>query len=196
MKSIATDFHQTSKATPAIGRYAQYLKKVYIRSKLPVKNKWPPTPSKKIIKLAAVEKKEETSKAERAAFVRASSVDEMIENRKLVPLRLEDVLTTHNTSTPKCVLVEGAPGIGKSTFAWKACRKWAKGKLFQEYDLVVLLQMRDKKVKEAKKLVDLFYHLDSKLSSEVAQEISGMIGGFTLLIGSVSPAESVLYCNN
>jgi len=182
MKSTAPDFLQTSKPTPEIGRYAQYLKKVYIRSKLPAKNKWPPTPSKKIIKLAAVEKKEGTSKAERAAFLRLSSVDEMIEKKELIPLQLEDILTTHNTSTPKCVLVEGASGIGKSTFAWKACLKWAKGKLFQEYDLVVLLQMRNKKVKEAKSLVDLFYHSDSKLSSEVAQEVSDREGKGVLLI--------------
>ena len=183
MKATATVVPQASKPTPAIGRYAQYLKKVYIRSKLPVKNKWPPTPSKKIIKLAAVEKKEGgASKAERAEFVRASSVDEMIEKKELVPLQLEDILNTHNSSTPKCVLVEGAPGIGKSTFAWKACRKWAKGKLFREYDLVVLLQMRDKKVKEAKNLVDLFYHSDAKLSSEVAQEISDGEGKGGVLI--------------
>ena len=182
MKATTTLVPQTTK-TPAISRYAQYLKKVYIRSKLPVKNKWPPTPSKKIIKLAAVEKKEGgASKAERAEFVRASSVDEMIEKKELVPLQLEDILNTHSSSTPKCVLVEGAPGIGKSTFAWKACRKWAKGKLFREYDLVVLLQMRDKKVKEAKNLVDLFYHLDAKLSSEVAQEISDREGKGVLLI--------------
>ena len=183
MKAIATDFPQASEPTPAISRYAQYLKKVYIRSKLPVKNKWPPTPSKKIIKLAAVEKKEGgASKAERAEFVRASSVDEMIEKKELVPLQLEDILKTQNSSSPKCVLVEGAPGIGKSTFAWKACRKWAKGKLFREYDLVVLLQMRDKKVKEAKNLIDLFYHSDAKLSSEVAQEISDGEGKGVLLI--------------
>ena len=183
MKAIATDFPQASVPTPAIGRYAQYLKKVYIRSKLPVKNKWPPTPSKKIIKLAAVEKKEGgASKAERAEFVRALSVDEMIEKKELVPLQLEDILNTQNSSTPKCVLVEGVPGIGKSTFAWKACRKWAKGKLFREYDLVVLLQMRDKKVKEAKNLVDLFYHSDARLSSEVAQEISDGEGKGVLLI--------------
>ena len=191
MKATATLVPQTTK-TPAISRYAQYLKKVYIRSKLPVKNKWPPTPSKKIIKLAAVEKEGGASKAERAEFVRASSVDEMIEKKELVPLQLEDILNTHSSSTPKCVLVEGAPGIGKSTFAWKACRKWAKGKLFREYDLVVLLQMRDKKVKEAKNLVDLFYHLDAKLSSEVAQEVSDREGKGVLLIFEAIFPESEL----
>ena len=36
-------------------------------------------------------------------------------------------------SQPKCVLVEGAPGMGKSTLAWKLCHEWGKGKLFQQY---------------------------------------------------------------
>ena len=29
----------------------------------------------------------------------------------------------------RCVLVEGAPGIGKSTLAWMMCREWGQGKL-------------------------------------------------------------------
>ena len=42
--------------------------------------------------------------------------------------------------------------------------------------------MRNKKVKEAKNLVDLFYHSDPKLSSEVAQKVSDREGKGVLLI--------------
>ena len=69
------------------------------------------------------------------------------------------------------ILVEGAPGIGKTTFAWKVCRKWAKGKILNEYGLVVLLRLRDKRVREVKCVADLFYHSDPELQSSVAREI-------------------------
>ena len=31
------------------------------------------------------------------------------------------------------LLIEGAPGIGKSTFAWEVCHKWGQHQLFNEY---------------------------------------------------------------
>ena len=40
----------------------------------------------------------------------------------------------------RVVLVEGAPGVGKSTFAWEFCRRWERGEIAQ---LVLLLRLRD-----------------------------------------------------
>ena len=47
------------------------------------------------------------------------------------------------------LLIEGAPGIGKSTFAWEVCQKWGQHQLFNEYALVVLLKFRDKRMQKA-----------------------------------------------
>ena len=77
----------------------------------------------------------------------------------MTPVSLDDILVTKDGSPPKIVVVQGAPGIGKSTFAWKFCRKWAKGKLYKNYQLVVLLRMRDRRVREAKKIVCKTYTL-------------------------------------
>ena len=54
------------------------------------------------------------------------------------------------------VLIEGAPGAGKSTLAWHICQKWEKGGLFQEFKLVVFVQLRDPAIQSAKSLADLF----------------------------------------
>ncbi len=60
----------------AIGKYADYLKKVYLRSKLPVKGRWPPAPCKKIIKLATIEIEEDCEHLASCKLNRSESIDE------------------------------------------------------------------------------------------------------------------------
>ena len=67
-------------------------------------------------------------------------------------------------------LVEGAPGIGKSTLALEFCKRWKKsteGELFFEYDLFVMLRLRDKTVQEVKVPSDLFPSDDRSLGENV-----------------------------
>ena len=114
-------------------------------------------------------------------------IDDIFESK--APIRMKDILK------PNCVyddekhehypvtqlLIEGAPGIGKSTFAWEVCQKWGQHQLFNEYSLVVLLKFRDKRVQEAKSVSDLFYHPNPKLQSEIVDEIT-TTGGHGLLL--------------
>ena len=79
------------------------------------------------------------------------------------------------------LLIEGAPGIGKSTFAWEVCQKWGQHQLFNEYSLVVLLKFRDKRVQEAKSVSDLFYHPFPELQSDIVRQIV-LSGGHGLLL--------------
>ena len=81
-----------------------------------------------------------------------------------------------------CILVEGAPGVGKSTFAWKLCRKWSKGKILSQYKLVVLLRLRDKRVREAKTLYDLIYYHDTKKRTLFVEQIDELNGKEILLL--------------
>ena len=166
--------------TTAVGKYAANLKTGYLNYKLPVNSKWPRSPCKKIIKLAAIEKK--TSNFDPTQLVRANSIDEYMHSNSVSLISLDNLFVTNDVCPPKSVIVQGAPGIGKSTFAWKFCRKWAKGKLSNKIDLVVLLRMREKRVREAKTLVDLFYALDRKLSQSVAEEVISRSGKGVLLL--------------
>ena len=43
------------------------------------------------------------------------------------PVKLENLLDTRDGKKLKCVLIEGAPGVGKSTFSWEICKRWCKG---------------------------------------------------------------------
>ena len=74
-------------------------------------------------------------------------------------------------SQPKCILFEGAPGVGKCTFAWKLCHKWGKRKLLQQYQLVVLLRLRDMSVQAAINIFDLFQCYDHTIQQAAVEVI-------------------------
>ena len=88
------------------------------------------------------------------------------------PVSMNCLLEQNDSSSPQIVMVQGVPGIGKSTFAWKFCRQWAKGKIYQQYDLVVLVRMRDVAVKQARDLSNLFFSADSEVSLQVSREVT------------------------
>ena len=46
-------------------------------------------------------------------------------------------------------------GIGKSTLSWEVCHKWEELESVKQYDLVVLVRLREKKAQEARCLEDL-----------------------------------------
>ena len=69
------------------------------------------------------------------------------------------------------VLIEGAPGSGKSTLALHICQEWAEGKLFQEFDIAILVRLRDPLVREAKKIEDLLPCRKSTHASQIGDEI-------------------------
>ena len=166
-----------------VDQYASYLRSVYTSKKLPTYSKWPPSSSKKFIHLAVV-RKERVSKKEADEFTRATIHGTEIDDiyRKKEAVDFSRVGKMKDGSLAKLILVEGAPGIGKTTFAWEVCRKWASGEILQEYGLVVLLRLRDKRVREAKTISDLFYHTNPELSRAVGAEILHHEGESVLLL--------------
>lgn len=83
---------------------------------------------------------------------------------------------------PKFVLVEGAPGVGKTTFAWELCRKWAEGEILHGFSLVILVRLRDQSVRNAECLGDLIqYPRDPEIRCKVIEEIT-KTGGQGVLV--------------
>ena len=73
---------------------------------------------------------------------------------------------------PKFVLIEGPAGAGKSTLIWHASQEWAKGNLFQELNLLIIVSLADPAVREASSLADLIPHPDRKIREAVASYIA------------------------
>ena len=172
-------------STPlAVDRYAKYLGEYYKSCGVVTEDtKWPPTPTVHYINLAYISRSNVT-RHEVEEFTKAAvlgKIEDIVRVKK--PLSFEEVASKlPNGSLPRIVLVEGAPGVGKTTFVWEACRRWGNGEILQQYSLVVVLRLRDKRIREANVLSDLFYHSNKALLQSVVQEIENNLGENLLLI--------------
>ena len=179
--------------TACASEYVKYLKALYTSNKLPLDNKWPPTPSKHYINLAFIDK-QRVSRHEADEFTRYTikgNIDDICQ--KKAPITIEKVACMQEVpfaydpsqvevSYPKLIVITGAPGIGKSTFAWELCRKWGNGELLQHYSLVILLRLRDKNVREAGCLADVLFQQRRPLSESLATEIEQCNGEGVLFL--------------
>ncbi|CAI8056953.1 NLR family CARD domain-containing protein 3 [Geodia barretti] len=84
-------------------------------------------------------------------------------------------------SRPQVVLIEGAPGVGKTTFAWHQCRQWAEGKLLQAYSIVLLLPLRDGNIRQISSLPGLFRHSRGQVREEVSRRVAESGGAGCLI---------------
>ncbi len=144
---------------------------MYTSSELPDYDKWPPTQSTCYISLSVISK-EGISGDEVDEFTRATlhgDVDQILKKKRSI--KMEGILVTESGQKPKCVLVEGGPGVGKTTFSWEVCKRWGKGELFQEYTIVIHLSLREEWVQSAKHASDLFYYTDEEVQKQIAAEI-------------------------
>ena len=105
------------------------LKAAY-RQPLPDDEKLLTTASKRYIELAIINREGLTSK-QADEFTKKSlhGLTEEILHKK-APIELDCILKPREDGTPvRCVLVEGAPGIGKRTLVWEVCHKWENYKV-------------------------------------------------------------------
>ena len=136
-------------------QYKQLLKDFY-QQPLPDDDKLLTTASKHYIELAVISKDNITRK--QADEFTKKSLHGLTEEilRLKSPIVLDHILKPREDGKPvKCVLVEGAPGIGKSTLSWEICHKWEELESVKQYELVVLICLREKKAQEAHYLGDL-----------------------------------------
>ena len=170
-----------------LGEFLKYLKSLY--SSCPVEKCTNvlklPNPGNVFINLAFIDRKTKGLRTEydeiTEAMVRDGNVD-VIEGRKC-PIDMNKIAANLPTTTLETViLVEGAPGVGKSTFAWEFCRRWERGEIAQQYDLVLLLRLRDDRISKAKCWKDLVYHDSPSILQAVISELEARSGFGVLFI--------------
>ena len=163
-----------------VKKYSGYLRDLYNSEQRPV-SIGPPTPAEKLLpfKLARIEKEKVSIDEFTRRYLRGDMDDVGslgTEFYKKSPIKFEEVGKLSCPDLQNLILIEGAPGVGKTTFSWEFCRKWGKGEILQDHSLLLLLPLRDNNLKEAKTLSDLFYHPNSELQQAVVQEVTSNQG--------------------
>ena len=124
-------------------------------------------------RLARIEKQTLSSSSDMDRFTRESlrgDMDDVI--HKKTAMELSELGVMGGSSRPQVVLIEGAPGVGKTTFAWHQCRQWAEGRLLQDYSIVLLLPLRDNNIRQISSLPGLFRHSRGQVREEVSRRVA------------------------
>ena len=102
--------------------------------------------------------------------------------------QIKEILVPLENSEESCfILIEGAPGIGKSVFLKETAYKWGAKQLLQKFELVLLLCLRDPRLQQIEDIDGLLesYCKGDKNATEIANFCKQYLfanGGKTLLL--------------
>ena len=170
--------------------FAGSIKKKYRERLINSEKQWPICNSSKLVRLNLVE--------------RNKGYQLLGQRNKGTPLLYGDIFTKQNTKKPvRKVLVEGGAGTGKTTLCTSASEEWADGKLFQQFELLLLLPLRQKSVASAGSVSDLLKLLHSSpiirdtvahyLEDEEGEKVLIIADGWDELSASNRQEDSFLY---
>jgi phosphopantetheine adenylyltransferase len=147
--------------------YKQYLDYLYasLENRQWPTDQWPPAATKKYFRLAMIKSATVQRGHIDDSYVQMTitgKVDDIL--REKYPIQLEGIfketdrqqqVSKEKVQPRRVILLEGAPGCGKSTLSVYICQQWEKGQLFNQFKLVILVRLRDPAVKNAEDLADL-----------------------------------------
>jgi hypothetical protein len=115
---------------------------------------WPPTLKVEYINLKLISQDQISSAKHQkkiAELVKQGELGAALNQSE--ELALEDI--ANYPSPRKVIIIEGVPGIGKTTLAYKLCRDWANRKLLTDFWLVVYIPLRDRIMRVTESVNDL-----------------------------------------
>jgi hypothetical protein len=165
--------------------YKKYLMSLYAQL-IPTEtspNQWPHPPTRKFFRLALIKGKAVQRGKIESDFVRQTikgSVEDILQEKH--PIELEDILKVAPDVHQKIILFEGAPGSGKSTLSTHIVLECSQGKLYPQYELIILVRLRDPEVQKATSFSDLLPTRDEEMQQKAANAISSNDGQGVLFV--------------
>ena len=171
-----------------LGKFREYLVDCYKTTRHPSHEQWPMLNMSHYVDLAMVE-----------VPVNASSQGEGEEAEVVVKeVHLSEIFRSSHKASRKFVLIQGPPGSGKTTLTWHISQKWAEGKLFQQFSLLIPISLAnaDPSLLNATCLADIIPHESKEMRENVAKAIIDRNGkGVCFLIDSWDEAPPTFYRN-
>ena len=175
--------------------YASYLRGLYTSmSQSHTSQHWSHLPRCEFVQLAMIGGERELRRGDREEeMVRLAQQGriETIQSYK-EPIDLNHIFSTMQPLVvlpppphTRVILIEGAPGGGKSTFALHICHRWAQGDVtfsLGRFDLVVPVYLRDQAIQNATTLADILPARNIDISKIVASQIQDCDGQNILFI--------------
>ena len=167
--------------------YTNYLKSLYKALTLSChlgSDHWPPPVTDKVFILAMIKAKDVQRNCIEDKFVRESitgKVDDILKRKVRIELR-NIFVDIDNKGLQRKVLIEGAPGCGKSTLSLHICHEWMHGNLFEKYSHVILVRLRELIIQNAKELADLLPRRNDAMGCELEKEIGSCDGEGVLFV--------------
>ena len=141
---------------------------------------WPPPVTDKVFSLAMIMPEQVQRRNIDDHFIRETitgKIDDILQRK--VPITLERIC---EKAEQKKILIEGAPGCGKSTLSLHICHEWVAGQLLKEYSQVILVKLREEVVQNAKSIADLLPKRDDTMGQNAEKEITARDGKGVLFI--------------
>ena len=177
---------------PHISSYATYLREVYkYQSQSHTSQHWSHLPRCEFIQLAMIKGRKLRRGGPEEEMVRLAQQGriETIMSHKTT-IDLSSLLVTEQPLVvlpppphARVVLIEGAPGGGKSTLAFYFCHQWAQGAYFlSRFDVVAIAYLRDQAIQNASTLADILPADSFEMSQMAATQIKASRGHNVLFI--------------
>ena len=157
---------------PLIDQYAWQLREVYNKTlgrfKDPNINKYPaagPSAFKNMPFIPLISIKIKSYSKNDASYLHRASVEDLLQNDKMEKVQFEDILKPVSQKRLRFVLIEGEPGIGKSTLAQKLVLTWVErsDKILSNFKIVIFIQLRFKIYQEGNEIANLFIKTKKKI---------------------------------
>ena len=170
--SITDEDTSISPLDPDVQQYCDIMRDKYKHQPI-VPIDWPPGVGQDVFgRLALLESQDRQADPETiqqtAWCMLRGNIDKIphFTNNKIILIDIEDVLKPNKSGQSLTVVIDGPPGIGKTTLCRKLLNMWANGQIkHEQYDLVIYCPLRYDKVAQASTLQesDLFVYESPKV---------------------------------
>ena len=166
--------------------YASYLRELYSSmSNSHTSQHWTHLPRCEFIQLAMIGSgglRRGDREEEMVRLAQLGRIETILNHKKpidlesLFPIPPKPLVLLPPPRRPRVLLIEGAPGGGKSTLILHICQKWAQNDFsFDTFDLVILVYLRDQAIHNATTLADILPNTleESQVVATCIQTIRG-----------------------